>query len=125
MASSRIGWELFVDNVKQALGLRKKKETVRIVHAVISSIEKTLMDNMDTNRFSIKLGKFGKFMVRHSPASLRRIPLTGETRLTSGKRKIKFVALGALRKAEKMPVPRQASGLPEEANNLPSERIPT
>ena len=78
MASSRIGWELFVDNVKQALGLRKKKETVRIVHAVISSIEKTLMDNMDTNRFSIKLGKFGKFMVRHSPVSLRRIPLTGE-----------------------------------------------
>jgi nucleoid DNA-binding protein len=108
---------LLVNNVRQALGNTKKKDAVDAISTVISCIEKTLMDNLDTNQFSIKLRKFGKFTVRHRPASIRRIPLTGETKLTSGRRKIKFVVLGALRKAEKLSVPGQGSDPAKGKNN--------
>ena len=107
MASSRIGLELLVDKVGQVLDL-KKKEAARLTGTVISCMEATLVENLGTDGFAMKLNKFGKLTVRHRPASLRKIPLTGETKLTSSKRKVKFVTLGKLRQLERVKPPEQA-----------------
>ena len=79
-----------------------KKEAEHIVNTVISCIEQTLLNNLGTNGFTMKLNSFGKFSVRHRPGMLRRIPFTGETRLTKTKRKIRFISLGMLRQLEPM-----------------------
>ena len=50
--------------------------------------------------FTLKLGSFGKFSVRHKPGILRKIPFTGETILTKDRRKVRFVSLGSLRQCE-------------------------
>jgi len=99
--SSLIGREILVEKVRQALGLETRREAARVASAVISCVEDTLVENLETDGFSIKLYKFGKLSVRHRPASLRRIPLTGETKITSRKRRVKLVVLGKLRKLEK------------------------
>ena len=70
---------------------------------VIGSLEITLLNNLETNGFTLKLGTFGKFSVRHKPGILRRIPFTGQTILTKDRRKIRFVSLGCLRQLEKAP----------------------
>jgi nucleoid DNA-binding protein len=70
--------------------------------AVVDALEETLTENLGQNGFSIKLGKFGKFSIRHRPGTHRRIPLTGETSMTSTKRKVKFVAIGRLRQLERV-----------------------
>jgi len=49
----------------------------------------------------MKLNSFGKFTVKHRLGTLRRIPFTGETKITDNKRKIRFIALGPLRRLEK------------------------
>ena len=71
-----------------------------IVNAVVSCLECTLLNNLGTNGFTLKLGSFGKFSVRHKPGILRKIPFTGKTILTKGKRKIRFISLGTLRQSE-------------------------
>ena len=86
--------------VQQALSLSTKKEAEHIVKVVIESLEATLLNNLRTNGFSLKLGSFGKFSVRHKPGILRKIPFTGETILTKDKRKVRFVSLGMLRRLE-------------------------
>ncbi len=86
--------------VQQALALPTKKEAEHIVSTVIESLEATLLDNLGTNGFTLKLGGFGKFSVRHKPGILRKIPFTGETILTKDRRQIRFVSLGSLRQHE-------------------------
>jgi nucleoid DNA-binding protein len=86
--------------VQQALALPTKKEAEHIVNTVIESLEATLLDNLGTNGFTLKLGGFGKFSVRHKPGILRKIPFTGETILTKDRRQIRFVSLGSLRQHE-------------------------
>lgn len=86
--------------VQQALNLSTKKEAEHIVDTVISCIEQTLLNNLGTNGFTMKLNSFGKFSVRHRPGMLRKIGFTGETKLTKTKRKIRFVSLGTLRQLE-------------------------
>jgi nucleoid DNA-binding protein len=103
MASSRIGLEMLIDRVAKAFKV-KKKEARELVGKVIVCLEDTLLDNIETDGFSIKLNKFGKLTIRHRGASLRKIPLTGEIKMTSRKRKVKFVTLGRLREQEKVPV---------------------
>ena len=88
--------------VQRALMLPTKKHAEKIVDVVIGSVEETLLNNLGTNGFTLKLGSFGKFSVRHKSGILRRIPFTGETILTKDRRKIRFVSLGILRRSEEV-----------------------
>ena len=91
-----------VAKVKAALRLDTKREAGIIASAVVRALEETLIDNIGHDGYSMKLGKFGKFSIRHRPGTYRRISLTGETKMTSTKRKVKFVAIGQLRRLEKV-----------------------
>jgi len=97
------GWktrrEVFA-KVQSALCLHTRKEAERIVDVVVWALEQTLTEHLGDDGFYIKLGSFGKFSIRHRPGTYRRIPLTGETKMTKTKRKVKFVALGRLRQLE-------------------------
>jgi nucleoid DNA-binding protein len=73
-----------------------------VVDTVVAALEATLLNNLESDRFTLKLGSFGKFSVRHKPGILRKIPFTGETILTKDRRKITFVSLGNLRLHEKV-----------------------
>jgi len=88
--------------VQQALSLDTKKEAEHVIETVIRSLEATLLNNLDTNGFTLKFGSFGKFSVRHRAGHQRRIPFTGKTILTKDRRKIRFVSLGKLRECEKV-----------------------
>jgi nucleoid DNA-binding protein len=100
---SKAGREELVARVQQALSLTTKKEAENVIDTVISALEATLLANLTTDKFSLKLNSFGKFTVRHKPGIYRKIPFTGETKMTSAKRKVKFVTLGELRKKEAVP----------------------
>jgi nucleoid DNA-binding protein len=97
---SKAGREELTARVQQALSLPTKKEAEGIVDTVIAALEATLLNNLTQDKFSLKLNSFGKFTVRHKPGIYRKIPFTGETKMTSAKRKVKFVTLGDLRKNE-------------------------
>ena len=97
---SKAGREELTQRVQEALKLTTKKEAENVIDTVISSLEATLLNNLGTDKFSLKLNSFGKFTVRHKPGIYRRIPFTGETKMTSAKRKVKFVTLGGLRQNE-------------------------
>jgi nucleoid DNA-binding protein len=88
--------------VQQALALPTKKEAEMVVDTVVTALEATLLNNLGTNGFTLKLGSFGKFSVRHKSGILRRIPFTGETILTKDRRKVAFVSLGSLRQRERI-----------------------
>lgn len=103
MRASLSGRNELVARVQLALALPIKKEADHVVDAVIESLEATLLNNLATNGFTLKLGSFGKFSVRHKAGILRKIPFTGETILTKDMRKIRFVSLGVLRQLEKVP----------------------
>ena len=86
--------------VQQALALLTKKDAEHIVNVVVSCLEATLLNNLASDGFTLKLNSFGKFSVRHKRGILRKIPFTGETILTKDRWKIRFVSLGALRQCE-------------------------
>jgi len=88
--------------VQQFLRLETKKEAEIAVRAVIDALEQTLLNNLSIEGFSLKLGGFGKFKVRHLKATTRRLGFSGETVTTKPKRKVKFVPLGMLRMSEKV-----------------------
>jgi nucleoid DNA-binding protein len=96
------GRDELVVRLQQALALPTKKEAEYIVDAVTGSLEATLLNNLDANGFTLKLGSFGKFSVRHKPGTLRKIPFTGKTILTKDRRKVRFVSLGSLRQYERV-----------------------
>jgi nucleoid DNA-binding protein len=100
MRASLRGRDELTARVQQALTLPTKKEAEHVVDAVIGSLEATLLNNLGADGFTLKLGSFGKFSVRHKPGILRKIPFTGETILTKDKRKVRFVSLGTLRQHE-------------------------
>jgi nucleoid DNA-binding protein len=86
--------------VQQALRLETKKEAEIAVGAVIDALEQTLLNNLGIEGFSLKLGGFGKFKVRHLKPTTRRVGFSGETVTTKAKRKVKSVPLGMLRLSE-------------------------
>ena len=86
--------------VQQTLMLPTKKEAQHIVNVVVSCLEATLLNNLASDGFTLKLNSFGKFSVRHKRGILRKIPFTGKTALTKDRRKIRFVSLGELRQLE-------------------------
>lgn len=102
MRASLRGRDELAARVQQALALPTKKEAEHVVDVVIEGLEATLLNNLGTNGFTLKLGAFGKFSVRHKPGILRRIPFTGETILTKDSRKVTFVSLGSLRQCERV-----------------------
>jgi nucleoid DNA-binding protein len=106
MRASVGGRDELAARVQRALMLPTKKQAKQIVDVVIGSLEQTLLNNMAVDGFTLKLGSFGKFSVRHKPGIRRRIPFTGETVLTKDRRKIRFVSLGVLRQLERLPVTR-------------------
>jgi nucleoid DNA-binding protein len=97
---SKAGREELTARVQDALKLTTKKEAEHILDTVITALEQTLLANLSEDKFSLKLNSFGKFTVRHKPGIYRKIPFTGETKMTSAKRKVKFVTLGILRQSE-------------------------
>jgi nucleoid DNA-binding protein len=100
MRASLRGRDELTARVQQALALATKKEAEHVVDVVIDCLEATLLNNLGTSGFTLKLGSFGKFSVRHKSGILRRIPFTGKTILTKDKRKVRFVTLGPLRFSE-------------------------
>jgi nucleoid DNA-binding protein len=102
MRASLGGREELAARVQQALSLPTKKQAEMIVDTVIAALEATLLNNLGTDGFTLKLGSFGKFSVRHKPGILRKIPFTGETILTKDRRKVRFISLGALRQRERV-----------------------
>ena len=102
MRASVNGQQELAMRVQQALALATKKEAQMVVDAVVTALESTLLNNLESDGFTLKLGSFGKFSVRHKPGILRKIPFTGETILTKDRRKITFVSLGNLRQHEKV-----------------------
>jgi len=78
-----------IAKVKAALRLDTKKEAKIVAGAVVGALEETLIDNLGQNGYSIKLGKFGKFSLRHRPGTYRIIPLTGETNRSSSQNEVK------------------------------------
>ena len=97
---SKAGRDKLTALVQQALGLGTKKEADHVIDTVVSAIERTILDNIAIDKFSLKLNRFGKFTVRHRPGIYRKIPFTGETKMTNAKRKVKFITLGTLRQRE-------------------------
>jgi len=85
-----------------ALSLPIKKEAEMVVDTVVAALEATLLNNLGTDGFTLKLGSFGKFSVRHKPGILRKIGFSGETIQTKALRKVKFVSLGSLRQREQV-----------------------
>jgi nucleoid DNA-binding protein len=102
MRASVGGRDELAMRVQQALALPTKKEAKHVVDAVIGSLEATLLNNLGVDGFTLKLGSFGKFSVRHKPGILRKIPFTGETILTKNRRTVRFVSLGSLRQCERV-----------------------
>lgn len=100
MRASLRGREELVLNVQTALSLPTKKDAKRVVNTVIQSLETTLLNNLETDGFTLKLNGLGKFCVRHRPGIQRRIGFSGQTVQTKKRRKIRFVSLGVLRQHE-------------------------
>src|SRR5271163_808729 len=91
MRASLRGREELAARVQQALALPTKKEAEMIVETVVAALEATLLNNLGTDEFTLKLGRFDKFYVRHRPGICRKIGFSGETIQTKALRKVKFV----------------------------------
>lgn len=102
MRASLRGREELAARVQQTLALPTKKEAEMLVEIVVAALEATLLNNLQTDGFTLKLGTFGKFSIRHKAGILRRIPFTGETILTKDRRTVRFVSLGSLRQHERV-----------------------
>ena len=102
MRASLRGREELVLNVQAALSLATKKDAEHVVNAVIQSLETTLLNNLGTDGFTLKLNGLGKFLVRHRPGIHRKIGFSGQTIMTKMRRKIRFVSLGVLRQYEQV-----------------------
>lgn len=98
--SLRRGRDEVITRVQRTMSLCTKKDAEHIFNAVIACLEATLLNNLGSDGFTIKLNGFGKLSVRHRPGILRKIPFTGEVKQIRPKRKIRFVTLGSLRQSE-------------------------
>jgi nucleoid DNA-binding protein len=102
MRASIKGREELAESVQVTLALSTKKEAEHVVNSVIWSIETTLLNNLETNGFTLKLNGLGKFSVMHKSGTLKKVGFTGKTIQTNMRRKIRFTSLGALRRRERL-----------------------
>jgi nucleoid DNA-binding protein len=113
MSNSRLGRDIWVAKVREALTLngkqvcRTKKDAEQVVHIVLACLEETVHENLEIDNFAVKLDSVGKLTVRHKPSIKRLIPFTQEVRHTYAKRKVKFTTLGQLRKDEIVKEPKE------------------
>lgn len=111
---SKAGREELTALVQRNLNLQTKKEAENVISTVISSLEEVLLNNLANDKFTLKLDRFGKFTIKHKPGIYRKIPFTGETKMTNAKRKVKFVTLGSLRQREVVSADAVAPTPPQE-----------
>lgn len=97
------GRDVVATLVRAKLNLTSDREANNVVNVVTDAIVATLTTNIEVNGYTLKLPGFGKFTVRHKQGKMRKIPLTGETKLTADKRKVKFTALSEIRELERRP----------------------
>jgi len=97
----QVGRETIASRVRAALGLSSDREANNVVNTVLDAIVGEITENINTDRFTLKLPSFGKFEVRHKQGKMRKIPLTGKTQMTADKRKVKFIPLSELRELER------------------------
>jgi nucleoid DNA-binding protein len=102
MRASVKGREELATRVQRGLVLATKKEAEMVVETVVSALETTLLNNLQTDGFTLKLGSFGKFSVRHKLGICRKVGFSGETIQTKPMRKVKFISLGLLRRRERV-----------------------
>lgn len=102
MRASLGGRDELVMRVQRALATPTKNEAEHVLNVVVRSLEDTLLGNLATNGFTLKLGSFGKFSVQHKRGILRKIPFSGKTILTKDRRKVTFLSLGELRQHERV-----------------------
>jgi nucleoid DNA-binding protein len=94
---------LVVHKVQWTLGLQTKKEAEVVLNRVVTAIEQTLLEHLDTDGFALKLGSLGRFTVQHKPAHKRKNPFRkGDVISVPAKRRVRFVTYGALRELEKV-----------------------
>jgi len=72
MRASLEGRQELTVRVQQALALATKKEAGIVVDAVVTALEATLLNSLGSDGFTLKLGSFGKFSVRHKVGILRK-----------------------------------------------------
>lgn len=101
MRASLEGRQQLAERVQQALAL-PTKEADMVVDAVVAGLEATLLNNLQTDGFTLKLGGLGKFSIRHKPGICRKVGFSGQTIHTRPLRKVKFISLGALRQHERV-----------------------
>ena len=77
MRASPEGRDELSERVQRVLSLPTKKEAEHVVSAVILSLETTLLTHLDTDGFTLKLNRFGKFYVHHRPGIRRKIGFSG------------------------------------------------
>jgi nucleoid DNA-binding protein len=99
-AKARAGREELVSFIQQQLALLTKREAENVLNTVVTGIENILLNHLPDDGFSLKLNSFGKFSIKHKPGIYRKIPFTGETKMTNAKHKVKFLSLGKLRQHE-------------------------
>jgi nucleoid DNA-binding protein len=97
---SAAAWTELLIEAEHRLGTQTKKETERVIEAVVGGIEEVLVNNLPFDQFTLKLGTLGKFSVRHKPSVLRKISFTGEIKRLPERRKVVFRSLGQLREKE-------------------------
>jgi len=102
MRASLRGREELVLRVQTAMSLATKKNAEHVVNTVIQSLEATLLNNLETDGFNLKLNGLGKFSIRHRPGIQRKIGFSGQTIQTKMRRKIRFISLGVLRRHEQV-----------------------
>lgn len=96
------GKEDVIERLQASLRLSTRKEAEVLVRVFESCLEDTLVEHLAEDGYSIKLGGFGKFAVRHRPPMRRKVGFTGETTVIPQIRKVKFVGLGRLRRLERL-----------------------
>lgn len=102
MRASLEGRQQLAERVQHALALPSKKEADVVVDAVVAALEATLLNNLQTDGFTLKLGSFGKFFVRHKAGILRKVGFSGQIVQTKPLQKVKFISLGVLRQRERV-----------------------
>ena len=103
-AYALVGRDTIAPRVRAALNLRSDREANNIVVAALDAIMGEITENINTDGFTLKLPRFGKFEVRHKQGKMRKIPLTGKTQMTADKRKVKFFPLSEILRLERKTV---------------------
>lgn len=101
---SQVGRDTIAARVRMALGLSSVREANNVVNTVLDATVGEITANINIDRFTLKLPRFGKFEVRHKQGKMRKIPLTGKTQMTADKRKVKFIPLSEILRLERKPV---------------------